>query len=348
MDRPNHQQFITALSIFIVLGIVLSSSLAQSTNTIAIQPTTVDPEQYHLEQYQEQYGPGFPDYCIASQYKNRPECISYFGDIQIGRPIPVESDPCYLTGGYEPGCIPEYQYPCLPGDPSPSCLPVVPPDNCNAGIAETILCSPQPPVGYLPPTHGPFPIEPPTLVPCLPVPDGCVPLTVPPALNYTDFRLEPPPLAPNCQTGYSPHCLPIAPTKLFHHSYATAPAIPTYRVGETFKYRVDSPYLGYLYVFVVEPDNTTQLIYPNQVTDNLYVNPGKPITFPRDSNNYTLTVAKPYGLHKLLLVVLPQALPKEHFESIQSEYELQEVLFQLGIDESIHHGYAESAFEVVR
>lgn len=289
----------------------------------------------------QKYGPGFPDYCGSSTYSNRPECLNY-----NNTPIPVEPDPCFQTGGYQQGCIPTQQYPCLPGDPSPNCLPSTPP---TLGLPPAGL----PPAG-LPPgckvvgagkisCIGPIGVPPPTQLPRV--------NPIPPRLNVYNFRLDTPPPAPNCGYTYSPHCLAIAPTKLFESQYSNTPTIPTYYLyagsqRDHLEYRVNSPYHGYLYVFVTEADQTTKLLYPNAYSDTMYVNPGRPVVLPGPNAGYTLEVTAPTGMHKLFFVVLSKAIPKEEFQYIRSETELNRSLLNLGLNENIYHGYAETAFNV--
>ena len=150
---------------------------------------------------------------------------------------------------------------------------------------------------------------------------------------------------------YSPHCLAIAPTKLFEPQYANTPTIPTYYLyagsqQDHLEYRVNSPYHGYLYVFVTEADQTTKLLYPNAYSDTMYVNPGRPVVLPGPNAGYTLEVTAPTGMHKLFFVVLSTAIPKEEFQHIRSEAELNRILLNLGLNENIYHGYAETAFNV--
>jgi len=337
------------------------------------------------------YGAGFPAYCTA--YSTRPECLIFFGN----QPIPVEPDPCYQTGGYQPGCIPQQQNHCLAGDTSPSCFPQFPiptsyppifPPGCILSGPGVMSCE-IPPIGYpqiYPPTYPqPYPVpEPPPIIcvdgvyhsECYPqpypipyphpivCPDGtygpyCTPqpypIPVPPPLpipppppSVYDFRLPTPPPSVNCQYRYSPHCLPIATMKAFHHSYAISPAIPSYRVGENLEYRINSPYSGYLYVFVEEADGRLKVLYPNAHTgDAPYVQAGTVMDFPGSGANYSLGVTAPYGLHRLFFVVTSKPMPRYLDENIRYQGDLDRILLDLGLTANIYHGYGETAFDVV-
>ncbi len=343
----NNSKLFNLKSIVLIFGmLLLGSSLVQSLAQSTAAHLSYQPSPAEIAKY----GPGFPAYCSA--YSSRPECAAIYGL----QPIPVEPDPCYITGGYQPGCVPTQLYPCLPGDPSPSCLPSTPvqpplPPGCIIVGGDAISC-PTPPVGY--PQPYPIPLPPPVICvdglyhsECYPQPYP-LPIPPPPPPSVYDFRLATPPPTANCQSGYSPHCLAIAPMKAFHHSYAISPAIPTYRVGETLEYRVNSPYSGYLYVFVEESDGRLKVLYPNAYTGAAsYIHAGTVLDLPGSGAQYSLDVTAPYGLHKLFSVVTTLPLPRYLDENVHSQADLNTILLDLGITAGIYHGYAETAFNVV-
>lgn len=342
----NRKNFVM-LILMMLMMLFAGSSLAQSASShLSYQPTRAEIDRY---------GAGFPAYCSA--YQDRPECVAIYGN--NSNQIPVESDPCYITGGYQPGCVPTQLYPCLPGDPSPNCLPNIPrpptlPPGCVIIGGDAVFCPPPPPPIAYP---QPYPIPPPPVIcvdgyyhsECYPQPYPLpIPPPPPPPPSVYDFRLPTPPPSANCQYGYSPHCLAIAPMKAFHHSYAISPAIPTYRVGEILEYRINSPYSGYLYVFVEEPDRRLKVLYPNAYTpDAPYIHAGTVLDLPGSGANYSLDVTAPYGLHKLFFVVTTLPLPRYLDENVHSQADLDAILLDLGVTANIYHGYAETAFDVV-
>ena len=304
-------------TVFVVLIACLSYAQDITTSS-TYQPSVQD---------YSRYGPGFPAYC--SGYPERPECISFYNNQYSNQPVPVEPDPCFITGGYQPGCQPSQYYLCLPGDPVHNCLP--------------------PPI---PPALPPVPsCDQPGCV-LLPVlPTSMPPVTIGEMVD--SFRLPIPTLSVECQYGYSPHCLSIAPLKLFDPTYAVAPSIPDYSIGEQLRYRVNSPYTGYLYVFVADPDGATKLIYPNTYSNqHNYVTTGMSLDFPELGAPYSLAVAPPYGMHKLFYYVFSRSVDVDNLLSVRSHDDLMLILsleFQVDVHiqtEPMYFGYGETAFNI--
>ena len=155
------------------------------------------------------------------------------------------------------------------------------------------------------------------------------------------------------QLPYTPHsascldnavpCSTIVATKTFDSNNTLA--APAYTVGEKFFYHVSSPYTGYLYVFLTEPNGQTKLLYPNMYTPvSMYINAGTGVTLPSNTATYHLTIAPPLGEHTIFYYVLTQFVEADTFNAVTRKQDVDKIVENLGLTKNIYHGYGEGKF----
>lgn len=80
-------------------------------------------------------------------------------------------------------------------------------------------------------------------------------------------------------------------------------SIPKYQPGQQAKISVLVNKDSYVYVFNVDPAGTVDMIVPNRFTGEAAFVKGNSVrTFPASGEAYTLDIAQPYGVNKVLVI----------------------------------------------
>jgi hypothetical protein len=94
---------------------------------------------------------------------------------------------------------------------------------------------------------------------------------------------------------------------------------PTYNIGDSIAVNVSVNRDAYVYVFSVRSDGVVNLILPNGFTENpLRLRGGQSLTFPRPGDQFSLSVAGPPGVDRVLALASLQPLSIDDLARVRS------------------------------